>query len=438
MHSNFPVAVLVAVVLVLATRPMARQLAAQERDQRLYTVVMTSVVLHLLAAGALIWVVDHYYHGITDYNRYLSQGAILGPRFRRFDFSLAGTNQKFLGAGSVSVFVGLVFAVIGENKLGAFFVFGWFAFLGTMGFYRAFATTFPEAEHRRYALMLFFLPSLIFWTAGTSKEAVMYISVGIAADGAARLLARRRRGVALLALGIVIGIYVRPQELLLFLGCVAAATLFRPRARDQSFRVLRFVAIALVQAVLLIAVITLTQKLAKSGAAVFSLSTVAKNNSHEASSIPYVSGPKGFPHDVYVMLFDPTLLNAHGTSQRLAALENTVIMVLIVTSWRRLLLLPRVCFARPYVMVAIVDLVGFCYAFASLSNLGLIDRERVIALPFLLLLLAIPKAAKGQPKFPWEQSRRRRRALERARGPNYATWAPRPLTGPMPPARPGT
>lgn len=407
--SNPIVAFVVMVGLFWVTSPIAKRLAAQEGDRRLIRIVMWSVALHLIAAPVQIYFVDHYYHGITDYNRYVNQGAILGPRFDRFNFSLSGTNQKFLGAGSVSVFTGVVFALVGVNKAAAFFVFGWFAFIGTVSFYRAFANTFPGVSHRRYALLIFFLPSLIFWTAGVSKESVMYLSIGVAADGASRILARKPRGVMLMTLGTAIGVYVRPQELLIFLGAVAAATLFRSQSRTTTFRALRFIGLALAEGVLLVVVVVITQKLAKQGAPVFSLTTVAQNNSGASSSIPYHPGPTGFFNDVYHVLFDPEIFNAHSASQRVAALENTVIVVLILTSWRRILRLPRAALARPYLMAAFLDLMACCYAFAAFANLGLIDRERVLALPFLLVLISVPITPKGQPpQLEWELSRRQR------------------------------
>jgi len=53
--------------------------------------------------------------------------------------------------------------------------------------------------------------------------------------------------------------------------------------------------------------------------------------------------------------------------------------------------------------------VAFPYAFAALNNLGLIDRERVLLLPFLVVLLAIPVSPRGQPRmYPWEYSEARR------------------------------
>ena len=61
-----------------------------------------------------------------------------------------------------------------------------------------------------------------------------------------------------------------------------------------------------------------------------------------------------YPRDIYEVLFNPLLFNAHGFGQRVAALENTVIVVLILTSLRNLRMVPRAAFARPYVMLCAV------------------------------------------------------------------------------------
>ena len=53
-------------------------------------------------------------------------------------------------------------AVVGVTRLATFLVFSWLSFIGCVLFFRAFTLTFPRADHRRYAYMLFFLPSIIF------------------------------------------------------------------------------------------------------------------------------------------------------------------------------------------------------------------------------------------------------------------------------------
>ena len=186
---------------------------------------------------------------------------------------------------------------------------------------------------------------------------------------------------------------------------------------------MRLIAVLAIQAALLFGAVTLTQQLSKNGAPVFNLTQVAANNQGQASSVPYIPGPKGYPHDVYTVLLDPLPFNAHGNTQRVAAIENTVIVVLILLSWRRWRYLLRVAFMKPYVLMCMLYTAAFLSVFAALGNLGLIDRERVLLLPFLLVPLAIPISPKGSPpQYPWETSARKKR---RTRNVRWATSAQR-------------
>jgi hypothetical protein len=420
-HSNPVVALPLAVLLAFLTVPIARRVARTERDPRLYGVLMAAVIAHLLFSSVQIWVVNHIYHGVTDYTRYINQGAILARRFDRFDFSTAGIHPtvQVLGQGSVSIAAGVIMAIVGVNKLALFFAFSWLAFLATLGFYKAFSVTFPEGDHKRYAWMVFFLPSLLFWTAGPSKETMMYLSMGFMAFGAASVLAHRRGGAVLLVIGTVVGVYVRPQELLLFMAAFAVAGLFRRRDQGKSLRGLRRIGIMGLQAALLLAAVSLSQQLAKH-APVFNLNQLAQNNRGQASSLHYHPGPSGYPRDIYSVIFDPLPWNAHGNTQRVAAFENTVIIILFLTSFRRLRRLPRACFVRPYVLQCVLYSLAFPYAFAALNNLGLIDRERVLLLPFLIVPLAMPVSPKGSnAAFPWEYSEERVRQRRRSK---QARW----------------
>ncbi len=419
-HSNHTIDLLVAVVLIFLTIPIARKVAAAERDPGLYRLLMWAMVTHLVFVLAALYVINHVYHGVTDYTRYVNQGAIIGRHFDRFDFTLQPTvANHLLGDGSVSVAAGVVFAIVGVNKIAGFFVFSWFAFLASICFYRAFSITFPEASRRRYAYLVFFLPSLLFWTAGISKEAMMFISLGISAYGAARILAQRRGGVGLIVIGTIIGVYVRPQELLLFLGAFAIAGVFR-RANKRSLRGIRRILVMALQAALLIAAVTLAQQLGKT-APVFNLQQLSQNNRGQASSIAYHAGPSGYPRDINTVLFDPLPFDAHGSTQKFAAFENTIILILILLSLPRLRLLIRAAFLRPYVLMAVLYSAAWPYAFAALGNLGLIDRERIMLLPFLVVPLAIPRAPKGTDKYPWELSSAQRR--NRKKKKTTARWS---------------
>jgi hypothetical protein len=418
--------VLVGIILFALSLPIARRLSRYEADPRLVPLLMASLLLHFLGGPAQIFVDNHAYHGVADFSGYVHQGATLSNNFRSFHFTTQGARlRSVLGDGSVSIAAGIVFAIVGVNEVAAFFVFAWFSWMGSIFFYRAFCITFPEGEHRRYALMLFFLPSLLFWTDDVSKEAVMMLALGVATLGCARVLARRRRGYPLIALGIFMGVFTRPDEFALLLVGFTVAMFFRGRDVRRQLRAIRRIGSLAFLAVILIVTAILTQKFVHSDASSVSgaLHSIGKNNSgvgagFGSSNVPYSADPLLYPRDIYTVLFDPLPITARSITQLLASVENTVILVLLLTSLRRFRMVLRAGRSRPYVILAALYSLAFLYVFAALGNLGLITRERTLLFPYFLVLLAIPVTAKGKPpKFPWEKPRqkRRERQLQAAR-----------------------
>ncbi len=411
-------ALVVAALLFAVGRLVITRVAYSEGNPWLLKVLMISLILHLLAAPGQVYVVNHFYHGIADWNRYVHQGALLSSDFRHFNFTTSNADvRQIVNDGSVSIAAGIVMAIVGANEMAAFFVFSFLSFLGAICFYKAFTLTFARADHRRYALMLFLMPSLIFWTADTSKESLMMLALGLISFGAAKFLARKRGGFILVAPGVFIGAYVRPNELLLVLaGFVVAMMIPTGGARKTGFGLKRLISLVFLGALLYLAVVV-TIKYLHHGLNTNSLQTTNAQNGVTGSSggVPYSSNFAYFPRDIYEVLFNPLPFNSHGFGERVAALENTLILVLIVMSWRNLRILPRAAFARPYAMMCLVYTATFVYAFAALGNLGLIERERTMMIPFLFVLLSIPRGPKrAPPRYEWEIRRRTRLALRQA------------------------
>jgi hypothetical protein len=75
---------------------------------------------------------------------------------------------------------------------------------------------------------------------------------------------------------------------------------------------------------------------------------------------------------------------------------------------------------------------AFFYTFAALGNLGLIERERTMMIPFLLALLCIPRGPKrAPPAYEWELRRRDRLRLRYAAERRASMRSPAPTpTGP--------
>jgi hypothetical protein len=423
--SNLLVSVLVAAILFGLGRVIIQRVAFAEANPWLVRILTMSLVLHLLAAPAQVFVVEHFYHGIADWTRYVGQGATLSKNFRQFNFTTAGSDVgKIVNDGSVSIAAGIAMAIVGVNKLATFLVFSWLSFIGCLLFFRAFTLTFPKADHRRYVYMLFFLPSIIFWTADISKESLMMLAGGLLAYGAAKFLARKRGGFVLVAPGVFIGAYVRPNELLLFMaGFVVAMMVPTAAARKTFGGIRRLIGLVFLGSLLVLSIFLTVHYLHGAGGSL-SLQQVHSNNQSASgnlgfgsSNVPYSTNLASYPRDVYEVMLNPLPFNAHGFGQRVAALENLVILGLILASLRNLRILPRAAFARPYLMLCTVYTGAFIYTFAALGNLGLIQRERVVILPFLLVLLSVPRAPRhARPRYEWELRRRvrlqRRRLLE--------------------------
>ncbi|HLG91655.1 MAG TPA: hypothetical protein VKY15_01585 [Acidimicrobiales bacterium] len=414
--SHPAIALGVAMALVLATYPLAHRVATRVGDRRLADVLLAALVVHLLAVPVLIFVDDHVYHGVTDYTGYDLHGAVLAGRIRHLDFSLSGSGvDGIVGDGAVSIATGVVFALVGVDQLAGFLVFSWLSFLGLVCFYLAFATTFPEAPTRRYAWLVMFLPSLVYWPSAVGKEALMMLSVGVASYGAARILAGSGGGVRWLVAGGAIGAGVRPNELLLLVAALAAAFAIQAPRRLAALRISHTLGVlALVGAGLAVSIALTIRFLHGNGNSFASvLQTVHANNTNGSgpgfgsSNVPYSSSPAAFPRDLYTVLFDPTVFQARSATQAIAAAENSVILLLVVASWRRLRLVPRAMVRRPFVALAAVYSAGFVYVFAALGNLGLIERERTLLLPMLLVLVCIPTSPDAA--LPWERAGRDRR-----------------------------
>jgi hypothetical protein len=204
--------------------------------------------------------------------------------------------------------------------------------------------------------------------------------------------------------------------LLVLAGFVVAMMIPTAAARRTGFGLKRLISLVFLGALLYLSV-AVTVRYLHHGLNTASLQTTNAQNGVTGTSggVPYSSNFAYYPRDVYEVLFNPLLFNAHGFGERIAALENTVILVLILTAWRNLRILPRAAFAKPYVMMCLVYSVTFIYAFAALGNLGLIERERTMVIPFLFVLLSIPRGPKrAPPRYEWELKRRARLALRQA------------------------
>jgi hypothetical protein len=253
----------------------------------------------------------------------------------------------------------------------------------------------------------------------------MFLGMGLVAYGMALILTGRPLGYVYGVLGGVIALAIRPNELVILVVAFAVAMVVRGifrqgRSFGSPFRVVG--AIVVICAFVVLVGIEAGHFVAKAGGTGLggTLSKVASNNQgvgagFGSSNVPYSANPLYYPRDIFAVLFDPLPIQAHSVTQLAAAAENVLILLVILFSWRQLRCVFRACLQRPYVLVCVLYSLVFLYGFAALANLGLIDRERVLLLPFMFVILAIPLAPEGEYPYPWQLRRRLRRPIDATR-----------------------
>ena len=103
------------------------------------------------------------------------------------------------------------------------------------------------------------------------------------------------------------------------------------------------------------------------------LSSINKNNQGPgagfgSSGVTYSQSPLYFPKDVYVVLFDPLPFSAHGSGEMFQAIQNTVLVGMLFLGLRSLRIFPRAAFSRPFLIMCLVYVIGFCTSLPHLAT----------------------------------------------------------------------
>ncbi len=376
--------------------------AVTRNDARPLTTLMTVALLAKLGATFVRYFVTFELYGYGDSALYDEHGAEIANAFHNGDLGVLDIVSFRQETQFIDDLTGLIYTIMGPSRLGGFLVFSFIGFGGLILFHRAARIGVPELAERRYAILLFFMPTLIFWPSSIGKEAVMLFALGLGAYGSARLLARRRTAVLPLAAGIGLAYLIRPHVAFVMLLALAVALLFRRRQRtgQPTFgpfgRLLIVVGLAIAAAFALGQAVDRLLPVSNEATGVEAVgdlldraeSGTAAGGSQIARQTP--NSPFEYPQAVFSVLFRPTIFDATSAGNAVAAAETTLVLIIAVLSWRRLKNLPTLMFRRPYLILCVVYIGVFAFAWSSFSNLGALVRQRVQVWPFVLLLLALP------------------------------------------------
>jgi hypothetical protein len=412
--------VMMAAVGVAVTTLLVR-LVRREPDPVIARLIVFGFVAKIAGTFAFQFVFAEMYGGRGDTNRYFRVGSELAPLIR------SGTlpeQASEVGTPFMEFLAGALFAVTGSNRLVGNFVFSMLGFAGMYLLLQAYRLAVPGGNHRRYACLILLLPTLIFWSSTLGKEAWMTFTLGVAGFGGARLLRRERFGYALTAAGLV-GMYmIRPHIAALFAVSLACAYLLR--FRDPTVR--RGAAAWLLGlAVMSIGVGYITSNYAEElrrdesveGSAteqVFAATTRSTSQGESQFESRQVRGPGDFLYASVSVPFRPFPYEAHNPQALITSLEGVLLMGLVLLAIPRLWRLPFSALRTPYIALSTVYVIGFIIAFSNVANFGLLTRQRVQLIPFLLVLLTMPVQRDAGTRNveagePGERGRRRSRPL---------------------------
>jgi hypothetical protein len=383
--------------LILVSAPLLAWAGRLDPDPRFLRLLVAAFVFKAVATVARYFMSMVFYEGVADASGYHGHGARLASSYRQGDFS-AELGFDFIGTGFIRALTGMVYAVTGASVYVGYAVFAWLGFWGLYFFYRAFQTAIPDGDHRRYALLVFFLPSLVFWPSSLGKEAWMLLGIGLTAFGAAKLLVGSWGWILPLVAGVGATSVVRPHVTAMSFTAIAMALVLRRPLRRAT------VLTPLVRVAVTVVVVSVTLLLATFAASFLEVEEVsgesiatATSTASEATSqggseftATEMDSPLDFPVAAATVLFRPFLFEVSSAQMLVASLESLILLVLAVAALPRLRGLTGRLRAQPYLILCLVYTTLFIYAFSYIGNFGILTRQRVQVLPFVLVFLALP------------------------------------------------
>lgn len=370
-------------------------IARRGKDPWLTRVLASAFALKIVGALGRYYVAYEVYgHGgdSAGYNLYAAYQSLLW-RQGLVVWDVGGKS----GTQFIELLTTALYVIIGPSTIAGFVIYASFAFWGLYLLYRAFRVALPIGDHRRYALLLFFLPSLLYWPSSIGKEAWLLLWLGVAALGAAKFFVHAKGGLVLLSLGLVGLALVRPHVAVLVVCAILAAQLFRPSGPDPTGILNKVVGLALLGAAAYLATGQAATFLGIETVSADSVSqtiTWASGQTEQGGSVftPVPLGdPFGLPVAVVTGLLRPFPWEAGNAQMLIQSLEGVFLLGLVIASWSRLRDFKHYARLHTYLWFAAFYTLIFIVGFAGFANFGILARQRVLMIPLFLVLLALPR-----------------------------------------------
>jgi hypothetical protein len=417
-HYNAIGAVVIGPVLVALAIPFLRYAYQREDDPWVGNVVVLGFFAKILGALARYFVAGAFFGGAPDATVYGNWGTAIAEQIRAGQAVDVGRDY-LVGSGFVRLITGLLFAVTGPTRVGGFLVFAILSYVGLYLFHRAFALAVPDGNRRLYAVLVFLLPSIVYWPSSIGKEAWLTLTIGITAYAVARLLAGRRHWLVVLLLGLAGTTMVRPHfSALLVASLVFALLLGRSVGKRRGPG-------ALARIVAIVVLVAVSFQLGAELERFFGVESIDLAATEEIfastqqrtdtggsatdASLNLLRQPHLLPLGIVTVLFRPFPFEVANVQGFLTSLEGVGLIALFVYRRRSIWAAVRSVRSVPYVAFATSFALAFVVAWSAIGNYGILARQRTLVLPFVLVLIAFA----GPPSRPYETRSPRASMAER-------------------------
>lgn len=375
-------------VALMGTGLLGLLISQSQLPERIRSMLLVGLGLRVIGAFAYLSLTEWYY-GVGDYLAYFNEGLWYaenaGGEISLWSFE-TWSQGRWWGTGFVDRVTGVIITLLGPTLPGAFIVFAVVSYAGILAFGRAFTRAFPQADAWRYIAWIALFPSLWFWPAALGKDAIVLCGVGLATLGFVGK--RGRTGWLTMGLGVLLVFCIRPQ--------VAATLAFALVAGHWLGAARRPTFVSVLQGLVLLGLGVATVAMA-GGALGFTLFNPdevegyldsragAMNYGGSALGVESVS-PWMAPINV---LFRPFLWEARGMTALLSAVEVVALWGLAWYRRREIRAFVRMHRRSRVFWMAVLFVLAYSVALGmSLTNMGIIARQRVHILPFLFMLFA--------------------------------------------------
>jgi hypothetical protein len=307
-----------------------------------------------------------------------------GDALGYFRNSLVPGVEFDLGTAAINVLASVFSSWLGLSILGTFLAFNVFGCIGLIAYDAALRTSVDGKDPRLQllALVIVLLPSVSFWSAGIGKDAISFMSAGLALYAAIALRSRA----LLMAIAILAMLLVRPHMAALMVTALAASML-----RRQDVSLVQRVVLGAGAVVGCFALVPLAMQTSGLGtdAGLFDLGEYIETRQQQnltgggAVDISRMT----LPGKLFTYLLRPMPFEAHNLPSFAASLDNMVLALLVIGGLAGMLGRNPVSTPGNRSFLWLYALSAWVLLALTTANLGISMRQKWMFVPMLLFLL---------------------------------------------------